>query len=189
MKAIFYSLAFAGIFLALTVTEESRIKKLEADVKSLQAQVGLLGKRVSSLEKDIKPLKTEAPAAEPATVSPAVSRRVQERRKAITQPAATESSKPWRRVAQWQGKAKKNTETFNISSSEWRIRWSTKSGHFSIATYTADGSYIDLVVNIIGENKDSSIMRGAGDYYLTISASQPYIVIVEEKPNIDVEVQ
>jgi hypothetical protein len=59
MKAFVYSLAFVGVFLALTATEEARIKKLEGDVKALQIQVGLLTKRVAELEKKLEEVAAE----------------------------------------------------------------------------------------------------------------------------------
>ncbi|KPJ62106.1 MAG: hypothetical protein AMS15_05085 [Planctomycetes bacterium DG_23] len=53
MKTFVYSLAFIGVFLALTATEEARIKKLESDVKGLQTQVGLLSEGLAALEKKV----------------------------------------------------------------------------------------------------------------------------------------
>jgi len=69
MKVLFYSLAFIGVFLALTAQEEARIKKLEGEVKSLQVQVGLLAKRVAALEKQVGELTAGVPGVtyEPKT--------------------------------------------------------------------------------------------------------------------------
>lgn len=92
----------------------------------------------------------------------------------------------WHEIARWQGKGIKNTETFHIPSREWRISWSTKPGeygdmNFQIFVYKSDGSLVTVAANVIGKDKDSSFMRGAGDYYLTINTGQPYLVIVEAK--------
>ena len=95
----------------------------------------------------------------------------------------TKTSKPtpaatWHEIAHWKGKSIKNTETFHIPSLEWRILWSTKPGeygdmNFQIYVYNSAESLIDVAANVIGENKDSSFMRGSGDYYLKINTGQP----------------
>lgn len=94
---------------------------------------------------------------------------------------------PWYEIAQWQGKSIKNTETFHIPSNEWRISWKTEPGeygdmNFQIYVYENSSSIpVELVVNVIGYDVDSSIMRAAGDYYLKIISGQPYRIIVEAK--------
>jgi len=93
---------------------------------------------------------------------------------------------PWYEIAQWQGKSIKNTETFHIPSYEWRISWKTEPGeygdmNFQIYVYEASSSIPEVAANVIGYDMDSSIMRGVGDYYLTINSAQPYRIIVEAK--------
>lgn len=93
---------------------------------------------------------------------------------------------PWHEVARWEGKSIKNTETFSIPSSEWRISWDTRPGeygemNFQIFIYTAADDLVDVAANVIGADKDSSILRGAGDYYLKINTAQPYVVVVEAR--------
>lgn len=88
----------------------------------------------------------------------------------------------WYEIARWKGKSTKNTETFHIPSHEWRISWSTYGDmNFTICVYRSDGSLVGLAANVIGEDRDSSLMRGTGDYYLAIYTSQPYVVTVEAK--------
>ena len=92
----------------------------------------------------------------------------------------------WYKVAQWQGKGIKNTETFNISSKEWRISWETKAGeygemNFQIYVYKSDGDLVSVAANVIGYDKDSTIIRGKGIHYLTINTAQPYTVLIEER--------
>lgn len=92
----------------------------------------------------------------------------------------------WKKVISWEGKSSKNTETFHISSDEWRIRWSTKTGeygdmNFIVLVYKANDTLLDVAINTIGENSDVSYMRGSGNYYLSIDTLQPYTIIVEEK--------
>jgi len=92
----------------------------------------------------------------------------------------------WKKVAQWEGKVIKDTETFRISSTEWRISWETKPGeyddmNFQIYVYKSNGDLISVAANVIGYNNDSTIIRGAGSYYLSINTAQPYSIVVEER--------
>ena len=98
--------------------------------------------------------------------------------------------KQWHDIAQWSGSGTKNTETFTIPSQakEWKISWVTKPSptygdfNFQIFVYKPDsGMPVSVAANIIGANTDSTIMRGAGDYYLTINTAQPYTIEVEAK--------
>ncbi|MDA0988128.1 MAG: hypothetical protein O2783_03120 [Chloroflexi bacterium] len=93
-------------------------------------------------------------------------------------------SKTWHQVARWQGKATKNTETFQVTSNEWRISWTTEPGdfgalNFQIYVYLADGTLAGIAANVIGTDSDASVMRGAGQYYLTINTGQPYGITVD----------
>ena len=92
-------------------------------------------------------------------------------------------------IATWKGQATKNTETFHVPTDEWRISWDTEPGvygdmNFQIWGYKSDGTPHGtfVVANVIGEDIDSSVMRGAGNYYLTINTGQPYEVTVAEVP-------
>lgn len=102
-----------------------------------------------------------------------------------SQEISTDTS-PWYKISQWQGKSIKNTETFHIPTSEWRISWKTEPGeygdmNFQIYVYEPPSELPDVVANVIGRDTDSSIMRGAGDYYLTINSAQQYEVIIDAK--------
>lgn len=88
-------------------------------------------------------------------------------------------------VASWEGESTKNTETFHISSNEWKIMWKTNPGqygdmNFQIYVYNSNGSLKDVAANVIGESTDSTIMRGSGDYYLKINTAQPYAIEIQE---------
>ncbi len=103
-----------------------------------------------------------------------------------TEPVNAEKAPEWKEVIRFEGESIKDTETFKVSSNEWRINWSTKPGdmgemNFQIYVYNADGDLESVAANIIGEGSDMSYIRGSGDYYLTINTAQPYTVIVEEK--------
>ena len=93
----------------------------------------------------------------------------------------------WRTVKVFQGSSIKNTETFYISSREWRISWITRPGkygdmNFQIYVYEdKQNSFPQVVANVIGYSKDSSIMRGSGNYYLTINSAQEYTITIEQR--------
>lgn len=93
----------------------------------------------------------------------------------------------WRTVLEVSGKSIKQTETFSITGDEWRVSWSVKtrgrgSDNFSIYVYNADGSLKGVAANVQGADDDSTIMRGAGTYYLKIlNTAQPYGIVVEDK--------
>jgi len=95
-------------------------------------------------------------------------------------------SKKWHEIASWEGTATKSTETFNVSTTEWRISWETRPGqlgdmNFQIYVYKANGDLVTVAANIIGYNKDNSIIRGIGSYYLMINTAQPYSISIQEK--------
>lgn len=92
----------------------------------------------------------------------------------------------WKMVGNWSGRDNKNTETFHISSHEWELDWKTGPGsrgetNFIIKVYKDDGTYVTLAANTIGADENNLLMRGSGDYYLTINTGQPYFVMVIEK--------
>lgn len=88
----------------------------------------------------------------------------------------------WRTVSSWQGKSTKNTETFRILASEWRVCWKTQGdGILQIYIHDSDKNLKDLAANVQGNDEDCSIMRGAGNYYLSINTTQVYNIIVEER--------
>lgn len=89
-------------------------------------------------------------------------------------------------IATWEGESIKNTETFHVPTDEWKISWDTKPGKFGdmnfiITVYKAGETQIPVSVaaNVIGANNESTVIRGAGDYYLAINTGQPYKITVE----------
>ncbi|MDP8227415.1 MAG: tetratricopeptide repeat protein [Candidatus Celaenobacter polaris] len=91
----------------------------------------------------------------------------------------------WKQINEWVGNAMKNTNNFNIKSKLWKIEWDTKpdeysEGNFSISIYDDNGNLVDIVANVIGKNKDYSIIRGMGKYYLAINSTQEYVIKVFE---------
>lgn len=89
-------------------------------------------------------------------------------------------------IASWEGESIKDTETFTVPSDEWKLSWDTKPGklgdqNFQIYVYKAGENKIPVSVaaNVIGANNESTVIRGAGDYYLKINTAQPYKITVE----------
>lgn len=98
----------------------------------------------------------------------------------------TPSTSEWKKVKTFEGNAIKDTETFKITSDEWRIVWETEPGdmgemNFQVYVYKADGTLESVVANVIGKGNDTSIVRGSGDYYLSIVTAQPYKITIEQK--------
>lgn len=116
-----------------------------------------------------------AGAASPAPSTPAAA------------PARPRPRATWRPVAQWEGSTEKMTETFHVEGPEWRISWDTRPGAYGDMNFVVEvrrpGSIapVALAANAIGASRDSTVMRGAGDYYLAVHTSQPFVITVEEK--------
>lgn len=86
-------------------------------------------------------------------------------------------------IATFTGSSTKDTETFSVPSDQFKISWDTKAGQFEgnfiFTIKNADGSFKAAGANVIGTNSESTVVRGAGDYYLSITATQPYTITVE----------
>ncbi|PIN87738.1 hypothetical protein COV12_02225 [Candidatus Woesearchaeota archaeon CG10_big_fil_rev_8_21_14_0_10_32_24] len=102
----------------------------------------------------------------------------------------TANSEEWYEVKTFSGSGIKNTETFTIPSNEWKISWDTTERviegqsfqmNFQIFVYKSNGELAGLVANVVGDDADSSIMRGKGNYYLQINSGQPYDIKIEAK--------
>ena len=98
----------------------------------------------------------------------------------------------WVEIARWEGKSIKDTETFTVPNDEWRLRWDTRPGqfgdmNFQIYVYRSDGTLIGVAANVIGKDTDNSVMRGKGNYYLTINTGQPYVIVAEAKQFVAAE--
>lgn len=96
----------------------------------------------------------------------------------------------WTEVASWSGSGIKNTETFQVSSREWRINWETSNeniaGIFQVLVYDANGSNqmpVSIPVNAQGVGSDTTYIReGPGAFYLEInSANVDWKITVEDQ--------
>jgi hypothetical protein len=84
----------------------------------------------------------------------------------------------------WAGNVGRNTETFSVPFDEWVISWWT--GHEALASpsnfivrlHSVEGDQSQLIANFIGGSNEFTVIRGKGDYYLEISTTQLYSIMI-----------
>ncbi len=90
----------------------------------------------------------------------------------------------WREVKNWSGSGAKTTESFAVSSSEWRVRWTASKsqyGVFQIYVYDDKDRLVSLAANNQGGGSDTSYVRGAGRHHMMINAANvEWTVSVED---------
>lgn len=91
----------------------------------------------------------------------------------------------WNLVVAFAGDSTKNTEPFTANS-RWSISWDTEPGNtgegnfaFEIHRVT-DGQIVGTAANVVGKSKDKTEEYQAGSFYLSITATQKYTILVEE---------
>ena len=92
----------------------------------------------------------------------------------------------WLTIISWQGRSTKDTESFQVQSSEWRLRWITHSVSegetgFKIIVRDEQNAIVSEVANIKGYDEDSSYVKQSGKFYLQIVSGQPYCVVAEQR--------
>ena len=100
--------------------------------------------------------------------------------------AAASTARPWNIIGSWSGKATKNTRSFSVRS-PWRIRWSCRPdpqfgvGIFAIQVCRpGERLPVQLVANIANQpGADLSYVYESGQFYLDISATMPWKIVVE----------
>ena len=150
-----FVLGFLGIALSTVSSEGFRI----------DSKVAL---KIQELIKNAKPVIADADSSQPSD----------KKRK------FTPKQEIIRTIGTWHGRSNKQTETFKINSSEWMLAWNTEpqkgfEGIFQIFVHRASGDLICVAANVIGKDADSTVMRGAGNFYLEINATQPWGVVVK----------
>lgn len=126
--------------------------------------------------------------SKPASLGPAVgppSEKREARAMSKINPDGSAASK-YRKIAEFRGRGTKNTETFHVpeQAREWNITWHTEPpkggvGYFGAFLHRSDDRQPpQLIANITGKDRDTSVIRGTGDYYLAIIATQPYGIVV-----------
>jgi hypothetical protein len=95
---------------------------------------------------------------------------------------ATAADAKWHKVDTFKGKGSKHTETFTIPDKEWKVSWKAAGkGVFQIYLHEESGDLKDVVAATTAPSTDSSVMRGAGKFYLMINSTVEFEVTVETK--------
>ena len=94
------------------------------------------------------------------------------------------SEKIWKAIKIWDGYDPKRTEILIVPSHEWAIDWITAPmdggpGNFAVKVYSADGNLVQLITNERGPDKGSIFLNRPGKYYLMITSTQKYKVVVK----------
>jgi hypothetical protein len=127
-------------------------------------------------------------SAEDQPAEPELPSEVSTPARTVQTPEEYEPEASWREVASWTGSGIKETETFDVQSHEWRIRWTAANeafqgaGILQIMVYEGDGALKTLAANKQGVGEDVSYVRGDGPHYLMInSGNVDWTVIVEDQ--------
>ena len=92
----------------------------------------------------------------------------------------------WTLVKEWTGTGSKVTETFDVTSKEWRVNWSSNSqnsglGSIGVLVYTADRKLIASATGRVGAPDTTYVHEGPGRYYLEVrSADVNWTVTVQD---------
>ncbi|MFA7254116.1 MAG: hypothetical protein WC107_06215 [Patescibacteria group bacterium] len=103
-----------------------------------------------------------------------------------TLPSASPQPLPqdgWRIIRSWTVTSSKTTETFSVSSREWRVRWS--SPHF--CTFSVHRADTELVDSGSAHGSDSSMVYSdPGTYYLELGTAGESSTFFVEEPTVPV---
>jgi hypothetical protein len=92
----------------------------------------------------------------------------------------------WTVVKEWTGTGSKVTETFEVTSKEWRVNWSSKStgdglGSIGVLVFTADKKLIASATGRVGLKDTTYVHEGPGRYYVEVTAADvDWTVTVED---------
>ena len=90
----------------------------------------------------------------------------------------------WEEITQWTGGGILATDVFRVRFDQWRLTWVTQPGRvgdekFQIQLYNLNGTLNTIAVDGVNLEPGSINLSGAGDYFLTIIAAQPYTITAE----------
>ena len=107
------------------------------------------------------------------------------RKQLSKQPTSTKSYAYWDTIKVFLGDSTKNTTPFTVDS-RWSISWDTKpedigDGNFAIEIHrVADDGVLGIAANVVGASKDETQEYQKGTYYLDITSSQHYTIMINE---------
>ncbi len=109
----------------------------------------------------------------------------------IKQEASLQKQPTWQEIKSWEGSGDKNTKSFIIKGTKWRVRYSfmdtsgvkdlgLRGGTFAVFVAKPGIGEIDSVVNTLGSVEDVSYLYRKGEFYLKIIANGDWEISVED---------
>ena len=94
------------------------------------------------------------------------------------------STQTWKIIKIWEGVNPRQTEIFSVPSARWVIDWMTMPeggppGNFAVKVYSADGDLVQHAPALRGRDQGSMSLERPGRYYLEITSTQKYKVLVK----------
>ncbi len=105
----------------------------------------------------------------------------------LSAPAPPQKARWWHRIGSWQGSGAKETEVFDVASSEWRLVWTSKpvdgAGYLSFTVCDESGGPVALAVNQTAAGADTTYVHTKpGRYYISANAANTdWSVSVEDQ--------
>jgi hypothetical protein len=105
---------------------------------------------------------------------------------AAHKPTPAPADGEWHEIASWSGTETMATETFDVSSERWRIKWTAKNGEYGgvVQVYVYDdGDNIKaLAANTTNGGSDVSYVEGSGRHRLMINSVNANWTVTVESP-------
>lgn len=87
----------------------------------------------------------------------------------------------WHTVGTFSGQTQKNTPTFTIQGSQWRIEWQeTGSDYFGADAESPDGGNYCSIASLVGPGSDSTYCYTPGTYYVSVNTSNSWTIAVQD---------
>jgi hypothetical protein len=82
----------------------------------------------------------------------------------------------WTDVKQWTGTGSKVTESFDVTSKEWRVNWSSDQhgngiGSIGVLVFNADKKLVASATGRVGAPDTTYIHEGPGRYYVEVRSA------------------
>jgi hypothetical protein len=92
----------------------------------------------------------------------------------------------WHEIASWNGTETMATETFEVSSERWRIKWTAKNGEYGgvmqVYVYDDGDNIKALAANTTNGGSDVSYVEGSGRHRLMINSVNANWTVTVESP-------
>jgi len=78
----------------------------------------------------------------------------------------------WAPLGEWSGSGPKQTELFEVPTSQWRVSWRARGdGLIQIYVYNQTGELVGVAANHQGDGEDVSYVNSSGVHYLVVNAA------------------